>query len=66
MQDPKSTTVPIRCEACGQQTHKTLSAVREAGGMLCVCGFFTALNLDEFSVEIRKSEAQDKDFSESG
>ena len=59
-------TVPIRCDSCGQQTHKTLEAIIQAGGLLCTCGAFTKINAEEFSKEIRKSEANIKDFGRDG
>jgi len=55
-------TVPIRCDACGQQTHKTLEAIAQNGGLVCNCGAFTKIDLEEFAKEIRKSEAAVKDF----
>ena len=60
------TTVPIRCEVCGQQTHKTLDAIRQSGGLVCDCGAFIALDVDAFEKEIQKSESSIKDFGGNG
>jgi DNA-directed RNA polymerase subunit N (RpoN/RPB10) len=59
------TTVPIRCAACGQQTHKTLESVIQNGGMQCECGFFTTLDTEQFAEEIKKQESKIKDFGRS-
>jgi hypothetical protein len=56
------TTVPLRCPACGQQTHKTLESVVQEGGFLCECGARNELDIERFAEEIRKSEAAIKDF----
>lgn len=56
------TTVPVRCAACGQQTHKTLESVAQNGGMLCECGSFTALDIEQFTEEIKKQETKIKEF----
>jgi hypothetical protein len=56
------TTVPLRCPACGQQTHKTLEAVVQDRGFECKCGARTELDVREFADEIEKSEAKIKDF----
>lgn len=58
----KFTTVPLRCPACGQQTHKTLEAVENDGGFVCKCGARSELDIAEFAAEIRKSEATIRDF----
>jgi hypothetical protein len=56
------TTVPLRCSACGQQTHKTLKSVVRKRGFQCACGVRTELDVREFAAEIAKSEAKIKDF----
>jgi hypothetical protein len=56
------TTVPLRCPACGQQTHKTLESVLQEGGFLCDCGARNELDIERFAEEIQKSEAGIKDF----
>jgi hypothetical protein len=58
----KFTTVPLRCAACGQQTHKTLDAIIQNRGFLCECGARTDVDIEQFAEEIRKSEASIKDF----
>jgi DNA-directed RNA polymerase subunit N (RpoN/RPB10) len=60
------TTVPVRCPACGEQTHKTLESIRQNGGLDCSCGVFTALDLDEFIKQIEKVETAIKDFGVDG
>jgi transcription elongation factor Elf1 len=60
------TTVPLRCPACGQQTHKTLASVTEEGGFICKCGARTELELDQFAKEIEKSETTIEDFGRKG
>jgi transcription elongation factor Elf1 len=60
------TTVPIRCPSCGQQTHKTLEAIRQNGGLVCTCGAFTKVELSEFEDEIKKSASAIKDFGKHG
>ena len=60
------TTVPIRCAKCGQQTHKTLEAIEQNGGLVCDCGAFTQIDTREFSSEIMKSETTIKDFGVDG
>lgn len=62
----KFTTVPIRCAKCGQQTHKTLEAIEQHGGMVCDCGAFTQIDARKFSKEIEKAEAAIKDFGLDG
>jgi hypothetical protein len=62
----KFTTVPLRCAACGQQTHKTLETVLQDGGLKCDCGVFTAIDPGEFEKEVRKSEASMKEFGKRG
>jgi len=56
------TTVPLRCPACGQQTHKTLQSVVQDGGFLCECGARNELDIEQFTAEIRKSESNVEDF----
>jgi transcription elongation factor Elf1 len=56
------TTVPLRCPACGQQTHKTLESVVQEGGFLCDCGARNELDIERFTEEIKKSEAALKDW----
>ena len=58
----KFTTVPLRCPACGQQTHKTLESVVQDGGFVCDCGARNELDIERFAEEIRKSRATRKDF----
>ena len=60
------TTIPIRCATCGQQTHKTLDAIEQNGGLICDCGAFTQIDAREFSKEIRKSETAITDFGTDG
>ena len=60
------TTVPLRCPACGQQTHKTLESIVQEGGFLCECGARNELDIERFIEEIRKSEAKVKDFGRLG
>ena len=55
------TTVPLRCPACGQQTHKTLESVVGDGGFVCDCGARNELDIERFAEEIRKSAANIKD-----
>lgn len=62
----KFTTVPLRCPACGQQTHKTLESVVQDGGFLCECGARNDLDIERFAEEIRKSESNIKDFGRQG
>ena len=62
----KVTTVPLRCPACGQQTHKTLEAVVQDGGFLCECGARNELDIEQFAEEIRKSQSSIKDFGREG
>ena len=62
MTNGKFTTVPLRCPACGQQTHKTLESVVQDGGFLCDCGARNELDLERFAEEIRKSDSTLKDF----
>lgn len=50
------TTVPLRCPACGEQTHKTLAAVLQDHGFVCQCGVRSDLDIEKFEHEIRKSE----------
>jgi len=66
MSQANFTTVPIRCASCGQQTHKTLTAIRQNGGLVCSCGAFTKVDLTEFEDEIKKSEAGIRDFGKDG
>jgi|GEM_PF-1042637 hypothetical protein len=66
MTNANYTTVPIRCTSCGQQTHKTLESIRQNGGLICNCGAFTKVDLDAFEEEIKKSEADIKDFGRDG
>lgn len=62
MTNGKFTTVPLRCPACGQQTHKTLESVLQDGGFLCECGARNELDIERFAEEIRKSDSTIKDF----
>jgi transcription elongation factor Elf1 len=62
MTNGKFTTVPLRCPACGQQTHKTLESVVQDGGFLCECGARNELDIERFAEEIRKSDSTIKDF----
>jgi hypothetical protein len=59
-------TAPVRCESCGQPTHKTLEALLQNGGLLCGCGAFTKVDVAEFAKEIKKSEADIEDFGRDG
>ena len=60
------TTIPLRCPACGQQTHKTLGSVIQDRGFLCKCGAHNAVDVEQFAAEITKSEAAIKDFGRQG
>lgn len=60
------TTIPLRCPACGQQTHKTLASVIQDRGFLCKCGAHNDVDVERFSEEITKSEAAIKDFGRQG
>lgn len=62
MSSAKYSTVPVRCPACGQQTHKTLASIAQHGGFVCDCGVRTDLDVEEFAEEIKKCEAKIKDF----
>lgn len=62
MSSAHQTTIPIRCSACGQQTHKTLESILQNKGFLCACGAMTDLDLADLSREIQKSAASIKDF----
>ena len=62
MTPAKFTTVPLRCPACGQQTHKTLDTVIQDGGFVCKCGAHNDIDIGQFAEEIKKSEAAIKDF----
>ena len=62
----KFTTLPLRCPACGQQTHKTLESIVEDGGFLCKCGSRNEVDIERFAEEIRKSESSIKDFGRDG
>jgi hypothetical protein len=62
----KFTTVPLRCPACGQQTHKTLESVIQDRGFLCKCGAHNEVDIERFTGEIRKSETTIKDFGRQG
>lgn len=59
-------TVPLRCPACGEQTHKTLECVVKEGGFVCQCGVRSELDLEQFAVEIRKFEAKIRDYGRDG
>ena len=61
-----STTVPLRCPACGEQTHKTLECVMQDGGFVCQCGVRSELDIEQFADEIRKSQTAIKDFGRNG
>jgi transcription elongation factor Elf1 len=58
----KFTTVPLRCPACGQQTHKTLEAVVQDRCFDCKCGVRSEVDIEQFAEEIKKSESGIKDF----
>jgi hypothetical protein len=62
MTNDKFTTVPLRCPACGQQTHKTLESVLQDGGFVCDCGARNELDIERFAEEIRKSDSTIKGF----
>ena len=64
MMPAKFTTVPLRCPACGQQTHKTLDAVVQDGGFLCKCGARNEVDIERFAEEIKKSESTIQDFGD--
>jgi transcription elongation factor Elf1 len=66
MMPVKFTTVPLRCPACGQQTHKTLDAVVLDGGFVCKCGARNEVDIERFAEEIKKSETAIKDFGRQG
>ena len=66
MMPAKFTTVPLRCPACGQQTHKTLDAVVQDGGFLCKCGARNEVDIERFAEEIEKSESTIQDFGRQG
>ena len=66
MMPARFTTVPLRCAACGQQTHKTLDAVVQDGGFLCKCGARNEVDIERFAEEIKKSESVIKDFGRQG
>jgi hypothetical protein len=66
MSSPRFTTVPLRCPACGQQTHKTLESIIDDGGFVCGCGARNQIDIDRFAEEIRKSETAIKDFGREG
>lgn len=59
-------TVPLRCPACGEQTHKTLECVVEEHGLLCQCGVRSELDFEQFAVEIRKLEANIRGYGRNG
>lgn len=60
------TTVPLRCPACGQQTHKTLQAIVSEGALVCRCGARSEVDVGQFADEIRKSQDGIKDFGRQG
>lgn len=66
MTSARYTTVPLRCPACGQQTHKTLESVVQERGFACKCGSRNELDIEQFAKEIAKSEATIGDFGRSG
>ena len=66
MSGARFTTVPLRCPACGQQTHKTLESIVEDGGFVCSCGARNEINIESFAEEIKKSETAIKDFGRQG
>jgi len=66
MKAAKFTTIPLRCPACGQQTHKTLQSVIQDGGLLCKCGAHTDVDVEQFAKEIEKSKSAIKDFGRQG
>jgi transcription elongation factor Elf1 len=61
-----TSTVPLRCPSCGEQTHKTLDSVIQDGGFVCQCGVRSELDVAQFAVEIGKSESKIKDFGRDG
>lgn len=62
----KYTAVPLRCPACGQQTHKTLETIVQDGEFVCECGAHNAVDIEQFADEIRKSASTIKDFGREG
>jgi hypothetical protein len=65
--DPKRiATVPIRCPACGAQTHKTLESIIASRAFICGCGVRTELDLEEFTRAISRSAADLDDFGNDG
>jgi hypothetical protein len=59
-------TVPVRCKACGQETHKGLAVILAQGGLICECGAHTDVDLERFSDEIRRAQDSRKDFGRDG
>jgi hypothetical protein len=66
MNGARFTTVPLRCPACGQQTHKTLEGVIEDGGFVCACGARNEIDIESFAEEIKKSESVIRNFGRRG
>jgi hypothetical protein len=66
MTHARFTTVPLRCAACGEQTHMTLESVAQNHGFECKCGARTDVDVRQFADEIKKSEAIIKDFGRKG
>lgn len=66
MTSARFTTVPLRCPACGQQTHKTLETIVRDSEFVCRCGARTEVDIEQFAEEIRKSEDGIKDFGRQG
>ena len=66
MTSPNLATVPVRCVACGQQTHKTLDAIAQSGGLICDCGAFTEVDVATFEQEVLQSQTAIKDFGRDG
>jgi hypothetical protein len=62
----KFTAIPLRCPACGQQTHKTLESIIQDRGFVCECGARNDVDIEQFAEEIRKSETAIKDFGRQG
>ena len=60
------TTVPLRCPACGQQTHKTLESVVQDGGFICKCGARNDLERAAVVVEPQLAWWRDRIIAELG
>jgi spore coat polysaccharide biosynthesis protein SpsF (cytidylyltransferase family) len=66
MTGARFTTIPLRCPVCGQQTHKTLESIVYDRGFICKCGARNDVDIERFAQEIKKSEADIKDFGRQG